>query len=338
LFILHPYNNDRPRDKRQCWKLLEEVRKEFTVIDIEVGRMSYPGIVAQYWGKEDMIVLEDDKSTTIEVIREIASCAHTHCLFPYPTRLWWKTTLDDWLGPNFPYGFGLVKFKKEVQQAVPPSDWDHSRPNDNIDLMIEMPIIERFGDIYVHPTMIKHHHSRMKWAFLDGLFGHDFWLQAIDRLGAPLTRAGIPPISLGYLEQCRKEYGGLNVKGKTVVDMGCDWGSSVVYWWMNGAEKIIGFESNPLYLKMLRALPKKRVPLDFRGPWDGEYPDGDVLKVDIEGAESKFDLPQLDRYDQWAFAVHRYKGVDTFWMIPKLKEMGGILAHRQQGEEVWVKA
>lgn len=77
--------------------------------------------------------------------------------------------------------------------------------------------------------------------------------------------------------------------------------------------------------------------LDFRGTWNGDYPEGDVLKVDIEGAESIFDLSQLSRYRQWAFALHRYKGVDTYWMAEGLEKMGGTLTHRQQGEQVWVK-
>ena len=87
-------------------------------------------------------------------------------------------------------------------------------------------------------------------------------------------------VQLSTLEDCLKVYaldGAL--RGKTVVDVGCDYGNSPIYWRLNGAAKVIGYEKDPRYLPALRRLAKQDW-FDFRGEWNGELPDADVLKID----------------------------------------------------------
>ena len=141
------------------------------------------------------------------------------------------------------------------------------------------------------------------------------------------------PGNVSYMSQCLESYGCLDVNDKTVIDIGADWGNSVVFWWLRGAKKIIAYESNPNCFTALKSLAKRGVPLDFRGPWHREYPDGDVLKIDCEGCESDFYSGNLANYAQWAFALHE----STFDKRGAIIEMGGRLHHAQAGEEVWVK-
>ena len=120
-----------------------------------------------------------------------------------------------------------------------------------------------------------------------------------------------------------------------VLDIGLDWGNSALYWWLRGAKSIIGFESNPNCYGAIATLRKRGVPIDFRGPWTGaEYPDADVLKIDVEGFERHFLMSELPRYKSWAFATHR--GVR--YLDYELYKAGGRLAHQQEDEKVWVKA
>ena len=148
-----------------------------------------------------------------------------------------------------------------------------------------------------------------------------------------LQKGYLWPAALYYLQQCKEGYADLDVKGKVVLDIGADWGNSSLYWWLRGATKIIAYEANPFCEGPISTLQEQGLPIDFRGVWDGDYPDADVLKVDIEGKEADFRMLYLGRYDQWAFATHS----NTFWMEPKLLDLGGRLAHEQDGERVWVK-
>lgn len=154
-----------------------------------------------------------------------------------------------------------------------------------------------------------------------------------------LKRGYLWPSSLYYFTSCMEGYQALDVKDKVVVDIGADWGNSVVFWWLKGAKKVIAYEADRHCYGSLKTLVEQgKVPLDFRGPWHGEYPKGDVLKIDCEGCESWFDLAMLSAYQQWAVALHQSKKVDTYGKGPALEALGGKLVHEQPGERIYVKA
>ena len=160
------------------------------------------------------------------------------------------------------------------------------------------------------------------------------------------------PLSSTLLIQCKEGYDRLKVDGKYVVDIGADWGMSPLYFWLRGARHVVAYEADGGRRAALRLLKKRGVPVDVRGAWTGgDYPPGDVLKIDIEGGEKDLDVGMLRLYPQWAVALHRipeevrfyspiptpYR-VDTFHMGEELAACGGAKVHEQEGEEVWVKA
>jgi len=153
---------------------------------------------------------------------------------------------------------------------------------------------------------------------------------------------GLYQVSTHYLADCLRCYGPLNVEGKTVVDIGCDYGNSIIFWWLRGAKEIIAFEKDGKFQERLQEMTN--VPMKFMGEWKGEYPKGDVLKVDIDGPEEMFDLDKLDQYEQWAFAVHELGGgINTYHLTEGLAKHGGRRYHYQanahkDSEEVWIKA
>lgn len=133
-------------------------------------------------------------------------------------------------------------------------------------------------------------------------------------------------VQLSTLEDCLKVYsldGAL--KGKTVVDVGCDYGNSAIYWRLNGAAKVIGYEKDQRYLPALHRLAKQDW-FDFRGEWKGELPDGDVLKIDCELCERRLDLRQLGRYGLWFVSLHELpEQGSTLALRTTLEQMGGQL-------------
>ena len=137
-------------------------------------------------------------------------------------------------------------------------------------------------------------------------------------------------VSYGIWEDMVKSYPlESSLTGKTVVDVGCDYGNSPLYWRARGAAKIIGYEKNPSFQRRLRYSLMKYPWFEFRGVWNGEMPEGDVFKMDCEGCESNLKLEELSRYGTWFVAIHDLPklDVDTIWLGPRLEALGGKIVN-----------
>jgi hypothetical protein len=163
MIVLHPYGNTRVKEQQETWDFLKTIRKFYRVEDRNVtGKWLYVDFVKEFWGKDDIIILEDDKVPTLDDFGEIGSCPRLFCCFPYPINFQLRTTLRQWQR-NFPWTTGFVKFSKEIQQKLPIENWGpffyskESRPS--IDRAIEEPMIEKFGPMHLHSRFIKHNHS-----------------------------------------------------------------------------------------------------------------------------------------------------------------------------------
>lgn len=136
------------------------------------GRMDYNDFVREYWARDDLIILEDDKVPGDGDIIELENCKEPACIFPYPVSFYNHTDMEDWT-ERFPYGLGFVKFTKAAQEAVPARLWYIEGKNWGLDQMIEIPMMKIFGPMHLHKRFIKHNHrptisQRAVW----GLRGH----------------------------------------------------------------------------------------------------------------------------------------------------------------------
>jgi len=168
-------------------------------------------------------------------------------------------------------------------------------------------------------------------------------------------------ISLSLMDDVSGSYWPLDVRGKTVVDIGADWGNSPLYWRWRGARKVIAYESDQNVrsrlelLALLHGSSEARGDwLEVHGAWDGSYPDADVLKMDCEGCEGCLDVKMLAKYSQWAIVLHppgHAYPAPTLHLIPLLQSVGGHRLHKNAlrpeqrtkftdgcEEEVWIKA
>lgn len=108
-------------------------------------------------------------------------------------------------------------------------------------------------------------------------------------------------------------YGRLNYKGKVVLDIGADIGSSALYFISKGARRVAIIENNPEYNEIYRKL-KKEMPemakVELINREDVWKVDADILKMDCEGCEVQFlsedNIKNLKRYGQFAIALHRH--------------------------------
>lgn len=84
-------------------------------------------------------------------------------------------------------------------------------------------------------------------------------------------------------------------------------------------------------MELLRDEP----PFDFRGECGGDYPEGDVFKIDCEGCEEILLLEKLKHYGLWFVALHDLPTANTTSMVDSLvHSLGGEIIHSQQGEVV----
>ena len=102
----------------------------------------------------------------------------------------------------------------------------------------------------------------------------------------------------GYFEEALEGYNTIDVKGKVVVDIGADWGSTSLYFLARGARKVIAFD---------RVEPKLQVKgIEWHGLWNGSPVPGDILKVDCEGCECNAEPSLFFQYEASLVAVHRF--------------------------------
>ena len=83
-----------------------------TFIDTSSDIYAYNRAVEKYWGHGDLVVIEEDKVVTPEVISSFASCDQPWCsysyfVYPRPYR------------QRVSYGLGCARFSAEVQRQVP---------------------------------------------------------------------------------------------------------------------------------------------------------------------------------------------------------------------------
>jgi len=124
-----------------------------------------------------------------------------------------------------------------------------------------------------------------------------------------------------WLEQ-KEAYGLLNFKDKTVIIVGADCGTTVIYALARGAKRIIAYEKDAnLRNKLIGTLLDAKISndmVDIRGEWSGqEYPEGNIFIQDCEGCEQKDDFNQIAKYEQSCVALHMW--IDVTKLLPHLR-------------------
>ncbi len=134
MIILHAYSDKRPDNQTETIQALKEIEQHYKVVHIKM-RESNSYDYALYFMlslNEDFMIIEQDIVPTLQIIQEIEKCPELICvarynLYPVSTLL--QTPVyahrivigDDkyrWVDDNDKYadlyGFGLVRFRKEV--------------------------------------------------------------------------------------------------------------------------------------------------------------------------------------------------------------------------------
>ncbi|MDE2040554.1 MAG: hypothetical protein KGO96_13040 [Elusimicrobia bacterium] len=117
------------------------------------------------------------------------------------------------------------------------------------------------------------------------------------------------PLDLSYFREAITQYAKVDARGKVVVDVGADYGCTPIVWVAGGALKVIAYEADRARRERMRRLLGSEPWLEINGSWDGETPEGDVIKIDCDGClgEKKVTAESLlKHYSQVLLVHHEY--------------------------------
>ena len=120
---------------------------------------------------------------------------------------------------------------------------------------------------------------------------------------------------VSYLNEYLQSYTVIDVKGKTVLDIGADIGTSPFYFLTLGAKSVIAYSNEP------QAIFDSRI--EWRNKWNGEYVEADVLKIDCEGCECLLYHEFIEKYNEWYIAIHTFS--NCFYPMKEYLETRGTL-------------
>ena len=117
-----------------------------------------------------------------------------------------------------------------------------------------------------------------------------------------------------WYKEC-SEYYNFDVKNKIVIDYGCDFGTSPLWFINNDAKKVIGFSLDNQYFKNERYEHNKISIIDEPKKLIAELtnkineikkqlPNEIILKADCEGCEWNFSSEFIELFSDWVIALH----------------------------------
>ncbi len=100
------------------------------------------------------------------------------------------------------------------------------------------------------------------------------------------------------LREYDASYRYIDVRGKVVLDIGADFGTSAFWFIAQGAQKVIAYDT---YQNRI-VHPK----IEWHGKWNGEFVPADVLKIDCEGCECLASPSFFEKYREAYIAIHEF--------------------------------
>jgi len=133
----------------------------------------------------------------------------------------------------------------------------------------------------------------------------------------------------------KEVYQRMKVKGKTVIDVGCFNGDTAIYFMLNGATNVIGYDIEEHRLEQARSNCKRNGIentefhlKEVKSIGDIEHPPGSCLKMDCEGAEYDFiknaSEQELHWFDEIILEYHRDRGGSPDMILDKLNKSGFV--------------
>ncbi len=149
-----------------------------------------------------------------------------------------------------------------------------------------------------------------------------------------------------YYGDCVRFYDSLDVKDKGVIDIGCDFGTTPMYFLRKGAIVVIGFSKDKQYFHSIHykhvdvdadpsALPT--VIKNLKNIRDEMSPSVPVLvlKSDCEGCEWNFTQEFIETFDDWIIAIHTPITNESLYQY--IKDNGENIGNQRSGKDLGIE-
>ena len=101
--ILHVYSEHRWEEQSETFTAIADLRRagyhvesRLTTIDDDA---SYWKVLMEYWGKEELIHIQQDVVPTVEMVQRLMSCDHQACTCPHKLRSGFGLYRPHYAGP-----------------------------------------------------------------------------------------------------------------------------------------------------------------------------------------------------------------------------------------------
>lgn len=183
MIILYSYTDKDLQFQRETRKAIDELKKVYRVVSRKmIGAADYYNFLCEFWDYEDTLInVEQDIVPSINQIRTLRKCPHSHCTFPYKLGnsplhadklclfewdegvLNWQSFLSANATPEFCYGsgIGLVKFEPSIRKTINVRDY----PVDvykwwYLDTFLSQKLVwEKQEPWHCHYPPVKHNHD-----------------------------------------------------------------------------------------------------------------------------------------------------------------------------------
>ena len=146
-----------------------------------------------------------------------------------------------------------------------------------------------------------------------------------------------------YYPECERFYSSLDVAGKIVIDVGCDFGTTPMYFLHKGARFVMGFSMDSQYFydvgyihynvnddpNVLLEFIQKRQQMKTLSSLPF------VLKSDCEGCEWNFTKEFIETFDDWIIAVHTPITNESLYQY--IKDNGENIGNQRSGKDLGVE-
>lgn len=138
----------------RCAAALERFAPGAVYVDTSASLRSYGEELEKLWtGEDDLVLIEQDKEITGDVLPQFSACSEPWCAFTY------------WIYPE-PHtnlvigGFGVTKFSAAVQKLIPYGLWGPGPRKEwqGIDARFYKVAVEKYGiGCHLHGHVVHHH-------------------------------------------------------------------------------------------------------------------------------------------------------------------------------------
>jgi hypothetical protein len=172
MLILHGYallgqeqaKSGRTEEQQaETWEALRAIRQKFSVVDKALeGPEGYDDFLLEYWGKDDLIIVEQDIVPSLAQVESMIHCSEPWCAYRYQFH-YIELPNKPKLQPYYlATGFGFTKIALNVQTVIPSSSWYKKGDWRDLDSRVVDRIIKAGFSQHLHGE-VKHNRVVNPW-------------------------------------------------------------------------------------------------------------------------------------------------------------------------------